>query len=140
MKKITHEPISIDENVNKVFSTSSGAVISFSGLVRDNADGNNVLRMEYEAEEEMAADIISKIEVETKDKFPITDISIQHRLGMLELGEASVIIAVSAPHRVEAYEASRYAIDTLKKIVPIWKKEYFDSSNSEWVKGNPVKV
>jgi molybdopterin synthase catalytic subunit len=103
-------------------------------VVRDHNAGRRVLWLEYEAYEEMALPLMEEIARGARARWSITSISIVHRLGRLEIGEASVAIAVASPHRREAFEACRYAIDTLKKTVPIWKKEFFEGGEA-WVEG-----
>ena len=104
---------------------ADGAVCLFVGVVRDHNAGRRVLRLEYEAYEEMALPLMEKIAAECRERWPVTDVRIIHRLGPLAIGEASVAVAVASPHRREAFEACRYAIDTLKATVPIWKKEFY---------------
>jgi molybdopterin synthase catalytic subunit len=111
-----------------------GALCLFVGVVRDNHQGRAVAHLEYEAYEEMALGEMQAIEQESRRRWPLGDIRIVHRLGRLEIGEASVAVAVVSPHRAEAFEACRYAIDTLKKTVPIWKKEYY-ADGSAWIEG-----
>jgi molybdopterin synthase catalytic subunit len=104
---------------------ADGALCLFVGVVRDHNAGRRVLRLEYEAYEEMALPLMEKIAAECRERWPVTDVRIVHRLGPLAIGEASVAVAVASPHRREAFEACRYAIDTLKATVPIWKKEFY---------------
>ena len=104
----------------------AGAVCTFVGTTRENNVGRKVLRLEYEAYEAMALSEIRKLAEEAGRRWEITRIAITHRIGVVEIGETSVAIAVSAPHRAEAFEACRFAIDRLKEIVPIWKKEHFE--------------
>jgi molybdopterin synthase catalytic subunit len=111
-----------------------GAVCTFAGVVRDENDGRAVLHLEYEAFEEMALPLMEEIAAEARRRWPITAISIVHRLGRLEVGEPSVAVAVYSPHRAEAFEACRYAIDTLKATVPIWKKEFY-ADGAVWLDG-----
>ena len=106
-------------------TAADGALCTFVGVVRDHNAGKAVLHLEYEAFEEMALALMEEIAAEASRRWPITAISIVHRLGRLEIGEASVAVAVVSPHRAEAFEACRYAIDALKATVPIWKKEYY---------------
>jgi molybdopterin synthase catalytic subunit len=113
---------------------SDGALCLFVGVVRDNHLGRAVSRLEYEAYEEMAQGEMQAIESEARRRWPLGDIRIVHRLGALAIGDASVAVAVVSPHRAEAFEACRYAIDTLKKTVPIWKKEYY-ADGSAWIEG-----
>ena len=111
-----------------------GAVCLFVGVVRNENQGRPVLRLEYEAYEEMALPLMEEIAAETRSRFPVTDVRLVHRLGRLEIGEASVAVAVSAPHRAGAFAACRFAIDALKARVPIWKKEFY-ADGSAWLEG-----
>jgi len=118
-------------------TAADGAVCFFVGVVRNENRGRAVLRLEYEAYEEMALPLMEEIAAETGRRFPVTDVRLVHRLGALEIGEASVAVAVASPHRAEAFGACRFAIDTLKAQVPIWKKELY-ADGSEWLDGTPV--
>jgi molybdopterin synthase catalytic subunit len=102
-----------------------GALCLFVGVVRNENGGRSVLRLEYEAYEEMALPLMREIAAETHRRFPVTLVRLVHRLGTLEIGEPSVAVAVASPHRAEAFAACRFAIDTLKTQVPIWKKELY---------------
>ena len=106
---------------------------------RNENQGRAVLRLEYEAYEEMALPLMEEIAAETRRLHPVTDVRLVHRLGRLEIGEASVAVAVSSPHRAEAFAACRFAIDTLKAKVPIWKKELY-ADGSEWLEGTGATV
>ncbi len=110
----------------EVADPAAGAIVSFTGTTRRDNAGRVVLRLEYEAYEPMALSEMRKLAVEAGVRRKITRIAIAHRIGVVEIGETSVAIAVSAPHRAEAFEACRFAIDRLKEIVPIWKKEHFE--------------
>jgi molybdopterin synthase catalytic subunit len=109
-----------------------GALCLFVGVVRNENGGRPVLRLEYEAYEEMALPLMRQIAGETHARFPVTLVRLVHRLGALEIGEASVAVAVASPHRAEAFAACRFAIDTLKAQVPIWKKELY-ADGSAWL-------
>ena len=109
-----------------VADPGAGAICTFVGTTRENNVGRKVLRLEYEAYEPMALSEMRKLALDASRRWEITRIAITHRIGVVEIGETSVAIAVSAPHRAEAFEACRFAIDTLKEIVPIWKKEHFE--------------
>jgi molybdopterin synthase catalytic subunit len=111
---------------------SDGAVCLFVGVVRDESQGRRVLRLEYEAYEEMAAPEMEAIEAEVRRRWPVSDVRLVHRLGRLEIGDPSVAVAVASPHREQAFAACRYAIDTLKATVPIWKKEFY-ADGEEWL-------
>jgi len=113
---------------------ADGALCLFVGVVRDLNAGRPVLRLEYEAYEEMALPLMEEIAAETGRRHPVTRVRLVHRLGALTIGEASVAVAVSAPHRKEAFAACRFAIDALKARVPIWKKEFY-ADGSAWLEG-----
>jgi molybdopterin synthase catalytic subunit len=115
-----------------VATPTDGAVASFVGIVRDNHGGREVLRLEYEAHEEMAEKRLAALIDDARGRWPLGQVAIQHRLGRLEIGEVSVAIAVAAPHRAEALEACRWLIDTLKAEVPIFKKETYRDGEG-WV-------
>jgi molybdopterin converting factor subunit 1 len=117
--------------------TQDGALITFDGFVRDNFKGQKTSHLEYEAYEAMALAKMREIGAEARARFSIDRIAMIHRLGRLEIGETSVWIGVSAPHRAPAFEACRFAIDVLKSTVPIWKKEFF-AGGAVWVEGQPL--
>jgi molybdopterin synthase catalytic subunit len=121
---------------------ANGAVLLFVGVVRDVNDGRTVSGMEYSAYESMAARELAEIASEAAQRFGVSDIAIEHRLGELALEEASVGIAVAHPHRGPAYEASRWVIEELKHRVPIWKREHYADGTREWVDptGKPATV
>jgi molybdopterin synthase catalytic subunit len=131
---LVHESISADALVHNVRTGADGAIVTFDGCVRNQSHGRRTLYLEYEAYESMALAKMSEIAAELHTKFAIDRVAIAHRLGRLEIGETSVFIAVSAPHRAAAFEACRYAIDTLKRSVPIWKKEHFEDG-AVWADG-----
>jgi len=111
-----------------------GALCVFTGVVRNHNDGKSVLYLEYEGYEEMVEAIFAEIALEARTRFGVTRVRIVHRLGRMEIGETSVAVAVSSPHRGEAFEACRFAIDTLKHKAPIWKKEFYQDGSS-WLEG-----
>lgn len=111
--------------IKKVTRDEHGAVVVFFGVVRNESGGRNVVRLEYEAYREMAEKKIEHIAQEVEGKWGIKDIIIAHRLGSLDIGDVSLLIVVASPHRAEAFAACQYAVDRLKEIVPIWKKEVF---------------
>ena len=113
-----------------------GAAVTFEGVVRNQTRGRTTLYLEYEAYEPMAEQELQKLANETLQKFQIRDLAIVHRLGRLEIGEISVLIVVASAHRAAAFDACRWAIDTLKRTVPIWKKEYFEDG-AVWADGEP---
>lgn len=111
-----------------------GALCVFTGVVRNHNDGKPVLYLEYEGYEEMVIAVFEEITRDARQRFGVTRVRIVHRLGRMEIGETSVAVAVSSPHRKEAFEACRFAIDTLKHKAPIWKKEFY-ADGSEWLEG-----
>jgi len=113
-------------------SPQDGAACLFVGVVRNEHEGRRVERLEYEAYEEMALPLMKEIAAEAKRRFPVTEVRLVHRVGRLEIGEASVAVAVASPHRAEAFDACRFAIDTLKAKVPIWKKEHY-ADGTAWL-------
>lgn len=119
-----------------VSGSGSGGIVTFVGRVRDHARGQSVSALEYEAYPEMVEAVFAAIAAEAEQRFDVTAIAIHHRLGRLEVGEASVVIAVAAAHRSPAFEACRYAIDELKRRAPIWKKE-FGPDGAFWVEDRP---
>jgi molybdopterin synthase catalytic subunit len=140
MVRLTRDPI--DAAALTTPAPADGAVCLFVGVVRDENGGRPVRHLEYEAYEEMALPMMEEIAATARTRWPVTDVRIVHRLGRLEIGEASVAVAVAAPHRGAAFEACRYAIDTLKKTVPIWKKEFY-ADGAVWLEGPgaaPVEV
>lgn len=133
MYTITSEPIDTDAVYHAVLQDHDGAVVVFHGVVRDHADGGRgVLYLEYEAYPEMAEAQMRAIGDELRARWAVQDVAMVHRIGRVEIGEASVVIAVASPHRGEAFDACEYAIDTLKATVPIWKKEVF-ADGEVWV-------
>lgn len=132
--RLAREPIDVAGLV--AAETRDGAVSLFVGVVRDENRGRAVTGIEYEAYEEMAEPLLREIADETARLFPVTRVRLVHRLGRLAVGEASVAVAVSSPHRAEAFAACRHAIDTLKARVPIWKKEHY-ADGSEWIDEGP---
>jgi molybdopterin synthase catalytic subunit len=130
---LVDEPIDVAAMLAKVARHANGATVLFIGTVRDVNDGRPVSGMEYTAYRSMAERELADIAREAHDRFATHDIAIEHRLGTLDLGDASVAIAVAHPHRGAAYDASRYIIEQLKKRVPIWKLEHYVDGTREWV-------
>lgn len=124
------------EAFEEIKSGTDGAVCVFDGIVRDNTRGRKTLFLDYEAYEEMALSQMRGLAAEALTKFPIRDVALLHRLGRLEVGETSVLIVVASAHRAAAFDACRWLIDTLKKTVPIWKKEHF-ADGVVWAAGEP---
>jgi MoaE-MoaD fusion protein len=123
--RLTREVIDADGLVVAAKQGEDGAVVVFDGIVRNNSRGRQTLYLDYEAYEEMATKQMNELAAEAMESFGVRHVSIVHRLGRLQVGETSVLIIVASAHRAQAYEASRWLIDTLKKTVPIWKKETF---------------
>jgi len=129
------------EMIDLVRRDESGAVVVFYGVVRNNAEGRRVLRLEYEAHESMALRKMHEVADEVKRRFPdVGEIGIWHRIGTLKVGEASLLVALSSPHRKEGFEACHFAVDRVKEVVPVWKKEHFADGGAAWVEGHPVDV
>ncbi len=129
---ISDRPLSVDQILREAADPSAGAIVVFLGVVRDNAHGRHVESLTYEAYEALARRELEKVAATIAERWAVTRVVIAHRTGRLRVGEASVAIAVSAPHRGPAFEAGRYAIDTLKQTVPIWKKEVWEGGEA-WV-------
>jgi len=132
--ELVHKPIDNGALLRHVRAGQDGAVVSFDGFVRNESHGRRTLHLEYEAYESMALAKMKEIGDQVHERFNIHRVAIAHRLGRLEIGETSVFIAVSAPHRAAAFDACRFAIDALKKTVPIWKKEFF-ADGAVWAEG-----
>lgn len=129
---ITYDPIHVTEVLNKVITPNHGANLCFIGTTREYTQGNRTIALHYEAYIPMAIEMMKQIGKELSEKWPNSACAITHRLGKVEIGEISVVIAVSTPHRPVCYEASSYAIERLKAIVPIWKKEIHEEG-SVWI-------
>ncbi|HZU13168.1 MAG TPA: molybdenum cofactor biosynthesis protein MoaE [Chloroflexota bacterium] len=136
MIELTPGPLSPERCIEAVRQRGAGGIVTFIGTVRDVSEGRRVEFLEYEAYEPMAMDKIRQVVDEVRARWPVDGIALQHRVGRLEIGDDAVVVAVSCPHRAEAFEACRYAIDRLKEIVPIWKKEHAEDG-SFWV-GGPI--
>lgn len=133
---LTREPIDADKLVAAAKHGEDGAVVVFDGIVRNNSRGRQTLHLDYEAYEEMAAKQMDELAREARSRFGARQATIVHRLGRLVVGETSVLIVVASAHRAQAFEACRWLIDTLKKTVPIWKKETF-VDGAVWADGEP---
>jgi molybdopterin synthase catalytic subunit len=134
--KITADKINIPACIEWAMAAHSGAIDVFIGTVRDATKGKKVVRLEFEAYENMALNEMRKIAAVALAKWPVHNILIHHRTGILNIGEIAVVIVVSAAHRAAAFAACQYAIDTLKQTVPIWKKEVFEDG-AIWVAAHP---
>ena len=132
--QLVREPIDMAALVRHVRAPEDGATVTFDGFVRNQSHNRPTLHLDYEAYESMALAKMREIGVQLHEKYSIHRVAMVHRLGRLEIGDTSVFIAVSAPHRAAAFDACRFAIDTLKRTVPIWKKEYFEDG-AVWADG-----
>ena len=132
MIEITAAPIDHAEVTDQVRSHQAGAVCTFLGTVRELTGGRQTIALDYEAYPEMALKKLADLEREARGRWPIVEVAIVHRIGHLELGEISVVIAVSCPHRAEAFDACRFAIDALKEEAPIWKHERYADGSAQW--------
>ena len=139
MFEITSEPLDPAPLVAAVRRDVSGAVALFYGVVRNENMGRGVQYLEYDAYPEMAIKKMREVADEVRAKFPVTGIGILHRTGRLEIGETSLLVAVSSGHRKEAFEACHYAVDRIKQIVPVWKKEVWEDGE-EWIEGHVPEV
>ena len=133
MIELTHEPIDSAALLQRSQSTEVGAAVLFLGVSRRMTRGRETVELTYDAYEEMAKKQLEKLEVEARQRWPLEQCLIVHRLGQVPLGEASVTVAVACPHRREAFEAAQWLIDTLKRQVPIWKQEHWADGQTEWV-------
>jgi molybdopterin synthase catalytic subunit len=133
MIRIARNPINYQTLTEQVRRGDCGAVVTFLGTVRDLTGGKKTVALDYEAYPGMAEKKMMEIEADTRQRWPIGDIVLEHRLGHLEVGDISVAVAVSCPHRAQAFEACRHAIERLKELVPIWKKENWADGSTEWV-------
>ncbi len=134
--RVTDEPLDVAEAVAFVGDPAAGGTCVFVGTVRDHSDAGAVTALRYEAWQDLAVRRLEEIAGEILEKWPICRVALVHRQGRLDVGEVSVVVACSAPHRSEAFEACRHGIERLKEDVPIWKKEELTSGESRWVMGS----
>jgi molybdopterin synthase catalytic subunit len=132
--RVTADPLDAKAAAHIVASADCGAIATFVGIVRDEHGGRRVLWLEYEAYEPLAIKAFARIDEEAGERWPSIALAIHHRVGRLEIGDASVVIAVASPHRPEAFAACRYAIERIKQIAPIWKHEHFEGGDV-WIEG-----
>ncbi len=133
--EITAAPISVDQVVSRVNMPQVGGIVTFVGVVRGENRGRTVLYLEYEAYPEMAEQVLAQIGREIKERWPqVEGVAIVHRTGRLEVGEISVVVAVAGAHREGLFDAASYAIERIKQIAPIWKKEVWEGGE-EWIEG-----
>ncbi len=133
MIELVESPIDTAALLGYVSSPQAGAVVLFLGTVREITAGRRTVALDYECYPDMARKKLAELEAEARSRWPVIECAIVHRLGHLELAEASVAVAVSTPHRHDAFAAGKWLIDTLKEVVPIWKKENWDDGTTEWV-------
>jgi molybdopterin synthase catalytic subunit len=133
MIKLQTEPLDYFALTEMVRRSDCGAVVTFLGTVRDMTGDRRTVALDYEAYPGMAEKKMAEIEADTRQRWPVGEIALVHRLGHLDVGDISVAVAVSCPHRAQAFEACRHAIDRLKELVPIWKKENWADGTTEWV-------
>ena len=132
MIELTSHPLDPDKFTSAVRRGANGAVVTFLGTTRDNFDGKRVLTLEYEAFDEMAVKKLEEVRQELLVEFGLDDIAIGHRIGTVGIGEISLVVAVGSPHRKEGFYACHKAVDRIKEVVPIWKKEIYQDG-SRWV-------
>lgn len=136
--EIAKEPINVQSVIDKVVQRDAGAITTFIGTVREMTKGKKTLYLVYEAYEPMAVKKLEQIGTEIQERWNGAQVAITHRVGRLDITDIAVVIAVSTPHRNDAYEANRYAIERIKEIVPIWKKEHWEDGQ-EWI-GNQLET
>jgi molybdopterin synthase catalytic subunit len=135
--EITAAPLTAEPFLRQVRRDDSGAVVLFLGVVRDNSHGRRVLYLEYDAYPEMAKKMLREVADEARARWPVTEVAIAHRTGRLEIGETSMVVAVSSAHRHDAFAACHHIVDRIKEVVPIWKKEVWEGGEA-WIEGEPV--
>lgn len=134
--ELTAAPLELETLPGALASEEDGAVLVFLGVVRNRNQGRGVTGLEYEAYQEMGEKVLAQIAGEAGESFGTDRILVRHRVGVLEVGEVSTLIAVATPHREEAYRASRYIIEEIKKRLPVWKKEHYVDGERRWVRGH----
>lgn len=134
--RLSTEPLSVEDALASIADPGAGGTCVFVGTVRDRSDAGEVTGLHYEVWDDLATERLAEIGKEMLDRWPLCRVAILHRTGDLSVGEASVVVACSAPHRAEAFEACRHGIERLKEDVPIWKKEGLMSGEATWVMGS----
>ena len=137
--RISRKPIDPTKALESVMDEDAGGIVLFVGTIRNQTKGKEVKGLDYEVYRPMAERQIAKLEEEIRKRWPVRSIRLIHREGRVKVGEVSVVVAVSAVHREEAFEAARYAIDRIKESFPIWKREKFRGGRYAWVKGTPIQ-
>lgn len=135
---VSSEPLSIEKAINFVQNPAHGAIDTFIGTVRNHHNGKEVTGITYDVHKNLAEKMLQDICLEAHNLWPKTSYFVAHRHGVLEIGEQSIIIAVSAPHRDESFKACRYVIEEIKKHAPVWKKEHYIDGKSEWLPGHSL--
>jgi molybdopterin synthase catalytic subunit len=130
---ITEQPLNSDRVLQKMSSPRAGAVVFFLGITREFTDSRQTAWLEYDCYRAMAEQKLAELEQAARARWPVVDCTLLHRVGRVELGEASVLVAVSTPHRQDAFQAAEWLMDTIKQEVPIWKKEHWTDGSSQWV-------
>jgi molybdopterin converting factor subunit 1 len=138
--RVTTDRIDPNELLAAVANPTAGAIVLFHGVARNNSEGRRVIALEYDAHTPLAEKKLREVGEAVRRRWPITGIAILHRIGHLEIGETSLLVAISSPHREQAFEASQYAVDWIKQIVPVWKKEIWEDGSGEWVRGYPIDL
>jgi len=136
--ELVRSPIDVAPLLAAAREPACGAVNMFIGTTRDHHEGRRVVRLEYEAYERMAMAALAALERSASERFQLGHCAIVHRLGLVPVTEASVVVVTSAPHRAAAFDAARWVMDELKRSVPIWKKEHFAEGGAAWVEGHPL--
>ncbi len=132
--RITADPLDHQAIAQGLSTADDGAVVVFSGIVRARNKGRNVLHLEYEAYEAMVYPVLERVAEDVRERFGVERLRVHHRIGRVEIGESSVLVAAASPHRGTAFEAARHAMNEIKRIVPIWKREFFEDGEV-WVEG-----
>lgn len=138
--RVTREPIRVPDVLGRVGAATDGAVVLFLGVVRDHNDGAAVTGLTYDAYDAMATQVLEEIAGEAAERLGTDRVAVVHRTGELAIGDVSVAIAASSPHRAESFDAARYVIEEIKKRLPVWKKEHYVESESRWLEGTVPPV
>lgn len=133
MVELVRHKIDSQHVLDAVATTAAGAIVLFLGTTREWTKGRRTLWLDYDCYPELALRKLEELEAEARRRWPVLDVRIVHRLGRVDLAEASVAVAVSSPHRRDAFEAGQWLIDTLKEVVPIWKQEHWEDGSAEWI-------
>ena len=133
MVELVRDKINSQQLLDAVATTAAGAIVLFLGTTREWTKGRRTLWLDYDCYPELALRKLEELEAEARRRWPVLDVRIVHRLGRVDLAEASVAVAVSSPHRRDAFEAGQWLIDTLKEVVPIWKQEHWEDGSAEWI-------